>query len=144
MSGWWWQQKCSFLLYPVDWIQRDFHALYNNIMGLFLSPPEIKYTTILLRNSSTTEAFSGEGGIHMSLLWVSNAVVSRIEEEAMSLCGYHSICDFSHCCSLRGRHKRGGKGRGREKSTKVGKGKGAPAIRAGFFVIRPPFSQLIR
>ena len=62
----------------------------------------------------------------------------------MSLCGYHSICDFSHCCSLRGRHKRGGKGRGREKSTKVGKGKGAPAIRAGFFVIRPPFSQLIR
>ena len=64
-------------------------------------------------------------------------VVSRIEEEAMSLCGYHSICDFSHCC-------RGGKGRGREKSTKVGKGKGVSAIRAGFFVIRPPFSQLIR
>ena len=25
-------------------------------------------------------------------------VVSRIEEEAMSLCGYHSICDFSNCC----------------------------------------------
>ena len=37
--------------------------------------------------------------------------------------------------------KRGG---GREKSTKEGKGKGAPAIRAGAFVIRPPFSELIR
>ena len=40
--------------------------------------------------------------------------------------------------------KRGGEGRGREKSTKVGKGKGEPAIRAGVFVIHPPFSQLIR
>ena len=33
--------------------------------------------------------------------------------------------------SLRGRHKKG-RGGGREKSTKEGKGKGAPAIRAGF------------
>ena len=33
--------------------------------------------------------------------------------------------------SLRGRHKKG-RGAGREKSTKEGKGKGAPAIRAGF------------
>ena len=32
--------------------------------------------------------------------------------------------------------KRGGEGR-REKSTKEGKGKGAPARRAGVFVIRP-------
>ena len=38
----------------------------------------------------------------------------------------------------------GGGERGREKSTKEGKGKGAPARRAGVFVIRPPFSQLIR
>ena len=38
--------------------------------------------------------------------------------------------------SLRGRRKKG-----RERSTKEGKGKGAPAIRAGVFVIRPPFSQ---
>ena len=45
--------------------------------------------------------------------------------------------------SLRGRCKKG-RERGREKSTKEGKGKGAPAIRAGVFVIRPPFSQLIR
>ena len=45
--------------------------------------------------------------------------------------------------SLRGRHKKG-RERGREKSTKEGKGKGAPAIRVGVFVIRPPFSQLIR
>ena len=30
----------------------------------------------------------------------------------MSLCGYHSICDFSHCCSLRGRRKKGRKGEG--------------------------------
>ena len=45
--------------------------------------------------------------------------------------------------SLRGRRKKG-RERGREKSTKEGKGKGAPAIRAGVFVIRPPFSQLIR
>ena len=37
--------------------------------------------------------------------------------------------------------KRGG---GREKSTKEGIGKGAPAIRAGVIVIRPPFSELIR
>ena len=42
--------------------------------------------------------------------------------------------------SLRGRRE---KGRGREKSTKEGKGQGAPAIRAGVFVIRPPFSELI-
>jgi len=34
--------------------------------------------------------------------------------------------------------------RGREKGTKEGKGKGAPALKAGVFVIRPPFSQLIR
>ena len=47
--------------------------------------------------------------------------------------------------SLRGRRKKGrGRGRGREKSTKEGKGNGAPAIRAGGFVIRPPFSELIR
>ena len=45
--------------------------------------------------------------------------------------------------SLRGRRKKG-RERGREKSTKEGKGKGPPAIRAGVFVIRPPFSQLIR
>ena len=45
--------------------------------------------------------------------------------------------------SLRGRRKKG-RERGREKSTNEGKGKGAPAIRAGVFVIRPPFSQLIR
>ena len=45
--------------------------------------------------------------------------------------------------SLRGRCKKG-RERGREKSTKEGKGKAAPAIRAGVFVIRPPFSQLIR
>ena len=45
--------------------------------------------------------------------------------------------------SLRGRRKKG-KERGREKSTKEGKGKGAPAIRVGVFVIRQPFSQLIR
>ena len=45
--------------------------------------------------------------------------------------------------SLRGRRKKG-RERGREKSTKEGKGKGAPAIRADVFVIRPPFSQLIR
>ena len=45
--------------------------------------------------------------------------------------------------SLRGRRKKR-RGRGREKSTKEGKGKGAPALRAGVFVIRPPFSQLIR
>ena len=45
--------------------------------------------------------------------------------------------------SLRGRRKKG-RERGTEKSTKEGKGKGAPAIRAGVFVIRPPFSQLIR
>ena len=44
--------------------------------------------------------------------------------------------------SLRGRRKKG-RERGREKSTKEGKGKGAPAIRAGVFVIRPPFSQLM-
>ena len=31
-------------------------------MGLFLSPPEINYTTILLINSSTTEVFLGGGG----------------------------------------------------------------------------------
>ena len=37
--------------------------------------------------------------------------------------------------------KRGGGG-GREKSTKEGKGKGAPAIRAGVFVYNPPFSEL--
>ena len=49
----------------------------------------------------------------------------------------------NRCRSLRGRRKKG-RGRGREKSTKEGKGKGAPAIRAGVFVIRPPFSQLIR
>ena len=42
--------------------------------------------------------------------------------------------------SLRGRRK---KGRGREKSTKEGKGKGAPAIRAGVFVIRPPISSAV-
>ena len=45
--------------------------------------------------------------------------------------------------SLRGKRKKG-RERGMEKSTKEGKGKGAPAIRAGVFVIRPPFSQLIR
>ena len=45
--------------------------------------------------------------------------------------------------SLRGRRKKG-RERGREKSTKEGKGKGAPAIRASVFVIRLPFSQLIR
>ena len=45
--------------------------------------------------------------------------------------------------SLRGRRKKG-RERGRGKSTKEGKGKGAPAITAGVFVIRPPFSQLIR
>ena len=45
--------------------------------------------------------------------------------------------------SLRGRRKKG-RERGREKSTKEGKWKGAPAIRAGVFVIHPPFSQLIR
>ena len=39
--------------------------------------------------------------------------------------------------------KRGGRGGGR-KARKRGKGKGAPAIRADVFVIRPPFSQLIR
>ena len=38
--------------------------------------------------------------------------------------------------SLRDRRK---KGRGREKSSKEETGKGAPAIRAGVFVIRPPF-----
>ena len=38
--------------------------------------------------------------------------------------------------SLRDRRK---KGRGREKSSKEEKGKGAPAIRAGVFVIRPSF-----
>ena len=62
----------------------------------------------------------------------------------MSLCGYHSICDFSHCCSLRGRCKKGREGEGEREKHERGKGKGAPAIRAGFFVIRPPFSQLIR
>jgi len=45
--------------------------------------------------------------------------------------------------SLRSRRKKG-RERGREKSAKEGKGKGAPALRAGVFVIRPPFSQLIR
>ena len=41
--------------------------------------------------------------------------------------------------------KRGGEGRGGRgrKVRKRGKGKGAPAIRAGVFVFRPPFSQLI-
>ena len=43
--------------------------------------------------------------------------------------------------SLRGRRKKG-RERGREISTKEGKGKGAPAIRADV-LIRPPFSQLI-
>ena len=38
--------------------------------------------------------------------------------------------------------KRGGKGGGRK--GRRGKEKGAPAIRAGVFVFRPPFSQLIR
>ena len=37
--------------------------------------------------------------------------------------------------------KRGGGGG--EESTKEGKGKGVPAITADFFVVRPPFSQLI-
>ena len=47
----------------------------------------------------------------------------------MSLCGYHSICDFSHCCNLRGRRKKGreGEGEGREggrgKARKRGKGR---------------------
>ena len=36
------------------------------------------------------------------------------------------------------------KGRGRAKARKRGKGKRAPAIRAGVFVFRPQFSQLIR
>ena len=53
-----------------------------------------------------------------------------------------------HCnltSSLRGRRKKGrGRERGKEKNTKEGKGKGAPVIRAGVFVIRPPFSELIR
>ena len=44
---------------------------------------------------------------------------------------------------MRGKRKKG-RGGEREKSTKEGKGKEAPAIRAGVFVIRPPFSQLIR
>ena len=39
--------------------------------------------------------------------------------------------------------KRGGGRGGREKSTKEGKGKGAPAIRAGVFVIRPPISTAV-
>ena len=34
--------------------------------------------------------------------------------------------------SLRGRHKKGREGGAGEKSTKEGKGKGAPAVRAGF------------
>ena len=38
----------------------------------------------------------------------------------------------------------GGGGGGGEKSTKDGKGKGAPAIRAGVFVFNPPFSGLTR
>ena len=39
----------------------------------------------------------------------------------------------------------GGGGGGSEKSVKErGKGKGAPAIRAGVSVFRPPFSELIR
>ena len=41
-----------------------------------------------------------------------------------------------------GAKRGGGGGGGREKSTKEGKGKGAPAIRAGVFVYNPPFSEL--
>ena len=47
------------------------------------------------------------------------------------------------CVADAKRGGRGGGGGGR-KARKRGKGKGAPAIRADVFVIRPPFSQLIR
>ena len=45
---------------------------------------------------------------------------------------------------MAGAKRGGGGGGGREKSTKEGKGKGAPAIRAGVFVFNPPFSGLTR
>ena len=45
-------------------------------------------------------------------------------------------------CVAGAKKGRGGEGSGR-KLPKRGKGKGAPAIRAGVFVFHPPFSELI-
>jgi len=43
-----------------------------------------------------------------------------------------------------GAKRGGGRGGGGRKVRKQGKGKGAPAIRAGVFAFCPPFSELIR
>ena len=113
-------------------------------MGLFLSPPEINYTTILFINSSTTEVFLGEGGYicpHSEFQMQSFHVLKR---RPCHCVGTTLFVIFLTAVACVAGAKRGGKGRGREKSMKVGKGKGAPAIRAGVFVICPPFSQLIR
>ena len=48
-------------------------------------------------------------------------------------------------CTVFARQAQKGEGVGRErKARKRRKGKGAPALRAGVFVFRPPFSELIR
>ena len=66
---------------------------------------------------------------------------------SFTLCPSHLISGRSVTAtpnSLRGRcKKRKGNGEG-EKRKKRRKGKGAPAIKAGVFLFRPPFSQLIR
>ena len=113
-------------------------------MGLFLSPPEIKYKTILLINSSTTEAFSGEGGYICPYSEFQTRSFHGLKRRPCHRADTILFVIFLTAVACVAGTKRGGKGRGREKSMKVGKGKGAPAIRAGFFVIRPPFSQLIR
>ena len=62
----------------------------------------------------------------------------------MSLCGYHSICDFSHCCSLHGRRKKGREGEGEGEKHESGEREESACYKSRFFCNPSPFSQLIR
>ena len=55
----------------------------------------------------------------------------------MSLCGYHSICDFSHCCNLRGRRKNGREGEGEGEKHESGEREGNACYKSRFF-FNPP------
>ena len=89
-------------------------TMYSSVLQLIIGFKTCNIITIMLNNCRpntipkkiTVKPFSEDLQClrgRMSLIWISKAIISRIEEKAMSLSVfYYCICDFPHCwCSFK-------------------------------------------